>query len=250
MGTKAADALQPRIGTRRLATIAIFAAIYAVLSLIPVSRLVGNVSFLTMAEVFSPLAGMVLGPLEGGLAVLVGTFVAIALGKPVGFDGLDFIPGVIAAVTAGLAMKGDLKPAAALSVAMYAVFMADPLSSPFISVGGVPVPYLWMHMFSLVLFLSLWYLDRSRVGLVSLPLLLAAIVFYSTMNAHVAGAIMYENVLVRINQISAATVTRIWPIVFYVYPIERVFFTVVGSVLAIGFFRAIPPDTVRQLRRG
>ena len=122
--------MQSRIGTRRLATIAIFAAIYAVLSLIPVSRLVGNLSFLTMAEVFSPLAGMVLGPFEGGLAVLVGTFAGIALGHPVAFDGLDFIPGVIAAVTAGYAMKGRVKVTLGLTLLMYLVYMVDPLLQP------------------------------------------------------------------------------------------------------------------------
>ena len=142
----AANQLRFRIGTRGLAAIAVFAAIYAVLSLVPVSRLVGNLSFLTMAEVFSPLAGMVLGPLEGGLAVLVGTFVGIALGHPMAFDGLDFIPGVVSAITAGFAMRGRVKVAAALALAMYLVYMLDPLSATVVDVGGVPVPFLWMHM--------------------------------------------------------------------------------------------------------
>jgi hypothetical protein len=243
--------LQSRIGTRRLATIAIFAAIYAVLSLIPVSRLVGNVSFLTMAEVFSPLAGMVLGPFEGGLAVLVGTFAAIALGKPVGFDGLDFIPGVVAAVTAGYAISGRVKVTASLSVLMYAVFMLDPLSVAFVSVGGVPVPYLWMHMLSLVVFVSVSYLQKRGSGFASLAVMTATIVFISTMNAHVAGAIMYENVLVRINDaMTPAAIAGVWKTVFYVYPVERAFFTAMGSILAIGVFRAVPPDTMRRLRRG
>jgi hypothetical protein len=243
--------LQPRIGTRRLATIAIFAAIYAVLSLIPVSRLVGNVSFLTMAEVFSPLVGMVLGPFEGGLTVFVGTFAAIALGKPVGFDGLDFIPGVIAAVTAGYAMKGKVRIAAALSLVMYAIFTLDPLSSPAIFVGSVPIPFLWMHMLSLVVFVSLFYMQKSGISFASEAVVIGSIVFISTMNAHVAGAIMYENVLVRINHAIAPTsILGLWNIIFYAYPIERSFFAAIGSILAIGVFRAIPPDTIRQLRRG
>ncbi|MDA4118608.1 MAG: ECF transporter S component, partial [Thaumarchaeota archaeon] len=62
------------MGTRRIAAVAVFAAVYAVLSLIPVSRLINNVSFLTMAETFSPLTGMILGPVDGGLSVLIGTF--------------------------------------------------------------------------------------------------------------------------------------------------------------------------------
>jgi hypothetical protein len=247
----AADPLQSRIGTRALATIAIFAAIYAVLSLIPVSRLVGNVSFLTMAEVFSPLAGMVRGPFQGGLAVLVGTFVGIALGHPLAFDGLDFIPGVISAVTAGYAMKGNVKVTVALTLVMYVVYMLDPLSATFVYVGGTPVPFLWMHVLSLVVFVSLSYMQKSGVGFATQAVVIASIVFLSTMNAHVAGAIMTENVYVRINHTySPATMLGLWKIIFYAYPLERVFFAAVGSILAIGVFRAVPPDTVRQLRRG
>lgn len=243
--------MQSQIGTRRLATIALFAAIYAILSLIPVSRLVGSVSFLTMAEVFSPLAGMVLGPFEGGLAVFVGTFVGIALGHPVAFDGLDFIPGVIAAVTGGLAMRGNVKATAALSLAMYIVFMLDPLSSSVIYVGAVPVPFLWMHMLSLVVFVSLFFIQKSGLSFASQKVMLASMVFVSTMNAHVAGAIMYENVLVRINDaMTQSSIHGVWGIVFYAYPVERTFFTFVGSILAIGFFRAVPAATLRRLRRG
>ena len=237
-----------QIGTSRLATIAVFAAIYAVLSLIPVSRLVGSVSFLTFAEVFSPLAGMVLGPAAGGLSVFVGTFVGIALGHPVGFDGFDFIPGVVAAVTGGLAMRGNVKATAALSLAMYSVFMLDPLSSDLVYVGSFPVPYLWMHMLSLAAFVSLSLIRRAQAGFVSQTAILASIVFVSTMNAHVAGAIMYENVLVRINHVLAASsMPGLWGVVFYAYPIERLFFAFVGSVIAIGFFKAVPPETMRRL---
>lgn len=240
-----------QIGTRRLATIAVFAAIYAILSLIPVSRLVGSVSFLTMAEVFSPLAGMVLGPFEGCLAVFVGTFVGIALGHPVGFDGLDFLPGVIAAVTGGLAIRGHVKATAALSLAVYIVFMLDPLSSSVIYVGPFPVPFLWMHMLSLAIFVSLSFMLRSGVGLATPRVMLVSTVFVSTMNAHVAGAIMYENVLVRINNaMTQSSIHGLWGIVFYAYPVERIFFTFVGSILAIGFFRAVPPETLRRLRQG
>ncbi len=228
---------------------AVFAAVYAILGLIPVSRLIGSVSFLTMAETFSPLTGMILGPLDGGLSVLVGTFVSIALGKPVGFDGLDFIPGVVGAVTAGFAFRGKVKTTAALSVVLFAAYMVDPLSAPFVDVGSVPVPFLWMHMLATVLFVVLSYLVRSGVNLVSQIVMTVSVVFVSTMNAHVAGAIMYENVLVRINQMAPTTVTKAWGIIFAVYPIERVFFTVVGSIIAIGVMKALPPSALKPLRQ-
>ena len=237
------------MGTRRIAAVAVFAAVYAVLSLIPVSRLINNVSFLTMAETFSPLTGMILGPIDGGLSVLIGTFASIALGKPVGFDGLDFIPGVVGAVTAGFAFKGKVKTTASLSVALFALYMVDPLSAPFVSVGSVPIPFLWMHMLAVVLFVVVAYLRGRGVGLASQVVTIVSVVFVSTMNAHVAGAIMYENVLVRINQLAPTTVTGAWGVIFAVYPVERALFTAVGSIIAIGVLKALPPGTLKVLGR-
>jgi len=241
--------LQPRIGTRKLATVAIFAALYAVLNLIPVSRLVGSVSFLTMANVFSPVAGMLLGPFTGGLSVLVGTLVSFALGKTVAFDGLDFIPGVIAAVTAGYAIQGKVFRVAGLSALLFSIYLVDPLSAIFIEVGSVPVPYLWMHLLAAVVFVVASLANKRRAGFVSLAALVVSIVFVSTMNAHVAGGIMAENVLVRINHFTPeGGMVGYWTSIFAAYPIERLFFTIVGSVLAIGVLKALPPDTIRRLR--
>ncbi len=242
--------MQLRIGTRRLATVAIFAALYAVLNLIPVSRLVGSVSFLTMANVFSPLAGMILGPFTGGLSVLVGTYVSFALGKTVAFDGLDFIPGVVAAVTAGYAIQGKVGRVAAISVVLFVIYLVDPLSAIFIQVGSVPVPYLWMHFVATVVFVVVSIANKRWVGFVSFAVLVVSIVFVSTMNAHVAGGIMSENVLVRINHFTPKGGMMVyWTTIFYAYPLERIFFTAVGSILAIGVLRAIPRDTLDRLRR-
>ena len=94
-------------------------------------------------------------------------------------------------------------------------------------------------------------MHRRGAGFATQAAVIASVVFLSTMNAHVAGAIMTENVYVRINHtFSQEGMLGLWKIIFYAYPVERVFFTAVGSILAIGVFRAVPPDTVRQLRRG
>jgi hypothetical protein len=242
--------LQARVGTRKLATVAIFAALYAVLNLIPVSRLVGSVSFLTMANVFSPVAGMLLGPFTGGLSVLVGTFVSFALGKTVAFDGLDFIPGVVASVTAGYAIQGKVLRVAGLSVLLFSMYLLDPLSAIFVRVGSVPVPYLWMHFLAVGVFVVAALLNKRRTGFISLAALVVSIVFVSTMNAHVAGGIMAENVLVRINHTTPqGGMIGYWTAIFAAYPVERVFFTIVGSVLAIGVLRALPEGTLRRLQR-
>ena len=73
--------------------------------------------------------------------------------------------------------------------------------------------------------------------------MIASIVFISTMNAHVAGGIMTENVLFRINGVNFfgdRGQVGYWTLIFCVYPIERIFFTIVGTLLAIPVLRVIP----------
>jgi len=234
----------PQIGTRRLALAAILATLYAVLRLIPVTSLVGINSTLTMAETFSPLVGMILGPFVGALSVFVGSFLVVVLGRPLVFDGLDFLPGVLAAMTAGLALRGKTYWVVALSAALILIYDVDPLSSPVIFVGGVPVPFLWMHILAAVT-----YFAAARIGGIGSRLHIVATVFVSTMNAHVAGSIMFENVLVRVNHaLSPSALAGTWNFVFYLYPIERVFFTVVGAIIALAVLRAVPKERLQQLR--
>ena len=68
------------------------------------------------------------------------------------------------------------------------------------------------------------------------------------MNAEVGGGIMYENVFVLTGVESAKAMVSSWPYFFYAYPVERAFFTIVGSVLAIPVLRAIPGSTLKMLR--
>lgn len=236
-----------RVETRRIATIAIFAAIYAILDQVPVSRLIGANSTLTLAEVFSPLAGMILGPFAGAASVVLGTFVA-APGHPLVFDGFDFIPALMAALTAGFAIRRRASWVVALSIALLAVYSLDPYSQPLISVGSVPVPYYWLQIVGVLAYATVWYSGRKGLRFATSDVLVVTIVLLSTMNAEVGGGIMYENVFVLTGVESAKAMIASWPTFFYVYPIERTFFTVVGSVLAIPILRAIPRQTLAILR--
>jgi hypothetical protein len=233
---------------RKVAAAAVFAAVYAVLNTIPVSPLIGaSGRFLTLGNIFSPLVGMLLGPLTGGVSMLVGTFISVALGKQLAFDGLDFIPAVVAAVTAGFAMSGRVRWSVTLSFGLFAIFSSDPLSPKAVAVNGIPVPYLWMHVLSVVTILVVLAIE-SRTLRFPRQVFVAATVFLSMMNAHVAGGIMYENVYVRINGVmTPEAIAGFWKVIFFVYPIERTFFTVVGSILAIAVMRALPKEIMRSL---
>jgi len=223
-----------------VASAAIFAVVYAILGLFPVSAYIGLQSFLTFREILSPLAGMVFGPLAGGVSMVIGNFVDFALGKPVVFDFLDFVPDLAAAVMAGLVFTGRRKLAIAFPLVLLLWYSVDPLSLDTVQVGGVPVPFYWMHLASVVVlgaaFLLEWSGRMERLN----PGYVAATVFASTMTGHIAGSILYENVVGRINGLlTPQALAASWNAIFYAYPLERVLFTALGTAVSVPVLRAL-----------
>ncbi|HEY6282320.1 MAG TPA: hypothetical protein VIW22_00160 [Nitrososphaerales archaeon] len=223
-----------------VASAAVFAVVYAILGLIPVSAYIGVGSFLTFREILSPLAGMLFGPLTGGFSMVIGTFVDFAFGKPVVFDFLDFVPGAASAVMAGLVFTGRRKLALSFPLALILWYSLDPLSLNFVVIGGFSVPFYWMHLLS-VLVLGVAFLFETKGMLKRLnPLFVGATVFASTMTGHIAGSILYENVVSRINDlITADKIAANWYAIFFLYPPERVLFTVLGTIVAVPVLRAL-----------
>ena len=226
--------------TSFVAGAAVFAVLYAILGLIPVAPYIGVGSFLTFREVVSPLSGMIFGPLTGGFSMIIGNFVDFAFGKPVVFDFLDFVPDLASAILAGLVFTGRRKAAVALPLALLAWYSLDPLSVDTVSVAGITIPFLWMHLLSvLTLGVALAYEARGRVSRLH-PAFVAATVFASTMTGHVAGSILYENVLGRVNgALTTQALAGNFVAIFYAYPAERILFLVLGTAVAVPVLRAL-----------
>jgi hypothetical protein len=221
-----------------VASAAVFAVVYAILGLFPVSAYIGVNSFLTFREVVSPLAGMIFGPLTGGFSMILGNFVDFALGRPVAFDFLDFVPDLASALLAGFVFTGRRKAAVAFPIALVFLYSIDPLSQDLVTYDGISVPFFWLHLVSIaVLGVALLMESRGVLGRLS-PIFVAATVFASTMTGHIAGSIMYEDVIGRINGLET-TVTQSWNLIFLAYPAERILFTILGTLVAVPVLRAL-----------
>lgn len=225
--------------TRRIASASIFAVLYSLARLIPVSPYVGISSALTFGETISPLSGILFGPYVGGFSVVIGTYLDFALGRPIIFDGLDFLPGAIASITAGFCYRGKVIYAIFLQALLMLVFTIDPLSPRFIQLGYIAVPYLWLHITSLAI-MTLIYKLRNRFSATNW-IFVASTFLLSTMASHVMGGIVYENILVRVNRvISPSALGALWVTIFYLYPVERLVFTLIGTFIALAVIRSIP----------
>jgi hypothetical protein len=222
-----------------VASAAVFAALFSLLGLIPVSQLVGMSSFITMREALSPLIGMIMGPF-GAVSVVIGVFLDFGLGRPVVFLGLDFLIDVSAALTAGFAFIGRRKLAVLFPSALIVAFLLSPSSALTVSVGGVPVPFVWMHVVSVALLAAALTLEaRGRIGRLHWGFV-ASVMFASTMAGHITGGILTEYVYLSQGLLFGAnTVGAYWATVFYLYPAERLFLTLVGTVVSLPVLRAL-----------
>jgi hypothetical protein len=232
--------LRIRRRTYFVASSALFAVVYAILGLFPVSPYVGVRSFLTFREILSPVAGMVFGPLVGGFSMVLGNFVDFGLGKPVVFDFLDFVPDLASAVVAGLVFIGRRKIAIALPLFLIAWYSLDPLSLVVVNALGIPIPFFWMHLISIATMGGVFWLERAgKLGRLN-PVYIGATAFLSTMTGHIAGSIMFENIAARVNNaLSAQAISGAWYAIFFAYPAERVIFTILATAVGVPVLRSL-----------
>lgn len=132
-----------------LSLIATFAALNAVTDLIPISPVLGSQSFLTLGWVFSPLAGLMLGPVSGSTSCLVSTLIELFLGRPVLTLGpLGLFRSAVAAFETGLLSSGMWSPASAILWVLILGWLALPT-------GRESALILVFHFFGLALIFTL-----------------------------------------------------------------------------------------------
>ena len=227
---------------RRTAMVAagsLFAALYAVLGTIPVSKLVlGSGYFLTASNFVTPLAGMIFGPVVGGLAALVGDLLDAYAGYVAfGSTGISIVAADLAVVvTAGLAYRGRWKAALAVPVAVLVLYWLDPISVLFVG----PVPFTWLHMLSLIPLVGALLLQRrGRLSRLH-PAFVASVTFAALLCGQLTGTLVNQELAVRVYQtLTLQDWQGIVPLFFPLYPVERVFFTAVGSAVSVPVLRAI-----------
>jgi hypothetical protein len=244
--------------TKTIALIAIFAALFAVLRRIDAIPMIGvpGARF-SLSDILPPIYGIVLGPFTGGISVIIGTFLGIALGKPVIFLFLDFLPALVNTVAVGLLVRRKWWPVVLLYVALFVAFLVNPLTSIFIDVGGIAIPFVWLHIIAFIVLLS--PLGRKAGQWVESlkPALLAAgiaiLAFIGTMMQHLMGNILYEVVLnqfyIVLGQdpiVATAAYPGIWSVTFFLYPWERLILIILTVVVGVPLVRVLKQSFFRS----
>jgi hypothetical protein len=222
-----------------VASASLFAALYAVLGAIPVSRLVLGSGFLTASNIITPLSGMLFGPIVGGGAALIGDLIDVYAGQlSTGATALSVIAADLAVVaTAGLAFSSRSKFALVVPLGALVIYTVDPISLLFVG----PVPFAWLHIVSLVvLAAALVFEARGAIDRLG-PVFVASVTFAALMCGQLVGTIVGQTLLVSVYGVYTAGgwASLMSTYVFAAYPFERLFFSVAGSVVAIPVLRSI-----------
>jgi hypothetical protein len=231
--------LRPKRRAALVAAASVFAALYAILGTIPVSRLLlGSGNFLTASKFVTPLAGMLFGPFVGGLAVVLGD----ALDAYAGYvspsaTGLAVIVADLATVaTAGLAFSGKRLLSLGLPIAVLLLYWLDPISVLFVG----PIPFTWLHMISVIAVAPILAFEKSgRLSRLN-PLFVTVVTFAALLCGQLTGTLVGQNLSVRVYGTMSVEAWRgLVRLFFPLYPVERVLFTVIGAFISIPVLRAL-----------
>lgn len=235
--------------TKAIAAIAIFAALYSVVKLIPMGPMIGLSGTFSIADCLVPIYGIILGPYIGGSSVVLGTFLSFAFGRPVNFMGLDFLPAFANTVAIGFLMRKKWIPAIILNVALLAIFLANPLTvwSYSVTIGSstIAIPFVWLHIVALAVLISpLGYKAGSWIKSLKPAFIVvgvAILAFIGTMMQHLTGNILTEVVRTQLTGVMApeTLTTIVWPSVFVLYPWERLTLVVLSVVIGVPLVKAL-----------
>lgn len=228
-----------KIRTRQVTLAASIAAVYFVLRGIPTFEMVGmsGVRF-TAGDFLLTTIALVCGLWSGTLAIFIGTTIAYVIRPPI-FWGLDFLPAVVNVTIAGLVLSARYKLAVGVYFATFVAFVLSPYSLAF---GYGYVPYTWLHIIALIALLPpVAAKIHAWTGSEGLRQIggIALLSFVGTMGQHLVGGLLYELVAGFAGGINPLSFMKLWRVIFWLYPGERLFLVAVSTILALAVQRSV-----------
>ena len=221
--------------------LAIWAAIYAVASILPAIPLVGGGTF-GGQEFIVTLAGILFGPIGGAVAAGVGAIVATFVGPATAVLGLfTFLPHMVGALTTGLLMQNTRTSRIIVLVILILSLLAWPLLPLFSNIGAYVFmhgAYWPMHLTAIIgVWLSPWAVKQIRTfDPKRVPRGIAILSWTAYMINHIWISLGYS--------IMYPEGPEQWVFAFWsgIVPGQRILLTVIsviiGSALVIGLHRA------------
>jgi len=240
------------LDSKKIAIISSFSVIYGISRIIPSFPVVGvpGASF-SLGDVLIPIYGIFLGPTLGFASIMLGTFLGFVFGKPPIFLGWDFLPAASATLFVGLMMRNKRMISAVLFLIALTIFLLLPYTEILISLNEqVQIPFNWMHIIALLLIIS--PIGKSAIRSISNNTSSFVVGFFiiaitSTLFQHIIGGIMFQTTLgIYLGAIEADAFPRIWQVIFYVYPIERIAIAILATIVGVPVIKSLKRSGLAQ----
>lgn len=223
--------------TKGIAAIAVFAAFHTVLSSLPYTITIGVSGSITLGIISATLVGILLGPITGGLAVLIGSVIGMFI-NPAGaiFGALSFLPATLGALSAGFTITKRGYISAAMILASILLFYSHPF-------GREAMVYPFLHITAVIVALvfstrlAVWSTELSNIKKLSVGVPIAA--FVGTLTDHIFGS----GLAIWIFDLPAA----VWNSIIFIYPIERIIAVIITSAIALPLYYSLRKSGIFNL---
>jgi hypothetical protein len=219
-----------RNDAKTIASIAVFAALYAVLGYIPLFYIFGSYGqLITASLVVAPIIGIILGPAGGCLAVAIGGIVGMVITGSTPLGIFTFLPGALDALCTGLAFRGKWYISAAIFATFIVAFAALP------SIGDARW-FVWFDAVGLFLLLSpattlaAEYIRTFNAQ--KLVMGMGIFAFIGVLADHIIGSFIYQSAIAPLPQ-------GVWTTVAFIYPVERLLVTIAAAIVGAAIIRGV-----------
>jgi len=231
-----------RRATKDSALAICFSALYAALTLVPVSPIIGLPGrTITAAAITVPIIGMILGPYLGATSALLGGAISFFSGS---FSPPSFASGIAAAWLSGMLCKGRRR----VSTFAYSALLFIFAFYPFIGPAWLYPPVLWLQLGGLLIMISPlmgWATKSLRFGPNSriFPALLA-VFLVSTLAGQIAGSLVFEAQTWPVFLADPNAWTSTWQATAVLYPIERTIITLAAAATGTALLKALESTNI------
>jgi hypothetical protein len=228
-----------KLASKDLALTICFAALYAVLSFLPLNPLIGAVGkAITAATIIAPIIGILLEPYLSVSSTLLGGVIALAF-SPF-FSVPSLVAGVVAALCAGLLFARRRL----LSALLYGSLMILYGFHPFVGSVWLFPAVMWLQVIGFLVLISplqsmaIKYLHSDRSAKLSYSFIVT--IFTATMASQIAGTLVFELMYwPAVWPDVAYWKYVVWPGLTFTYPVERAIITVIASLVGVALYKTL-----------
>jgi len=232
-----------KFDVHKLATTSLFTALFIVLRAIPAFPIIGvpGGSF-PVSDAIQPLYGVLLDPVHGATVILLGTILGFSI-KPPRFLYLDFLPPLVNTLTVSLLWRGKTWLALLIYFSVLTAFMTSPFSLLLLRLNlfglEVELPFHWLHLTAIPLSLILIRLSSFKLKVDRIVLKFSGCALLGTMAQHSMGSALFEYVYGLTGMINREGFEKIWYMVFWIYPIERMLLVLASTLVGVPATRVL-----------